>query len=92
MVSNLKLARIKKGIKQKDLAQKVGITSQYLMNLEKGTAKNPSITIMRSLSEELNCSVQELFFDEGAATPNVIDQDSESNQTISKGGANHDQD
>jgi putative transcriptional regulator len=80
MVTNLKLARIKKGMKQKDLAQKVGITSQYLMNLEKGKSKNPSIMIMKKLSEELECSVEELFFsDEGAATPNDVKKDSESN-------------
>lgn len=64
MVSNLKLVRIARGIKQKDLAQQVGITPQYLMNLENGKAKNPSIRVMKKLSDALECDVQELFFEE----------------------------
>ena len=70
MVSRLKMKRIELGIKQKDLAKKVGITPQYLMNLESGKAKNPSIKVMKSISESLGCGVQELFFDEAAATAN----------------------
>ena len=70
MVSKLKMKRIEKGVKQKTLAQIVGITPQYLMNLESGKSKNPSIKVMKALSEHLNCSVQELFFDEAAATAN----------------------
>ncbi len=64
MVTNLKMRRIQLGIKQKDLAEKVGITSQYLMMLEKGKAKNPSLEIMKNLSTELNSTVQELFFEQ----------------------------
>ena len=66
MVSNLKLARVARGLKQKDLAKQVGITPQYLMNLENGKAKNPSIKVMKSLSDALGCDVQELFFDENS--------------------------
>ena len=90
MVSNLKLARVARGLKQKDLAQQVGITPQYLMNLENGKAKNPSIKVMKNLSDALGCDVQELFFDEnsiqslfseekGAATPEENKEDSRSN-------------
>lgn len=60
----LKIRRIELGIKQKDLAERVGITPQYLMNIEQGKAKNPSINVMKTLADELNCTVQELFFDE----------------------------
>lgn len=70
MISRLKMKRIELGIKQKNLAKKVGITPQYLMNLENGKAKNPSIKVMKNLSESLGCGVQELFFDEAAATAN----------------------
>lgn len=62
MVTALKVARIKSGIKQKDLAKRVGITPQYLMLLEKGTARNPSTSIMNALSTALGYTVQELFF------------------------------
>lgn len=70
MVSAIKLKRIELGLKQKDVAKQVGITPQYLMNLENGKSKNPSIKVMKNISEVLNCSVQELFFEKGAATPN----------------------
>ncbi|HEY8363754.1 MAG TPA: helix-turn-helix transcriptional regulator [Tissierellaceae bacterium] len=64
MVSKLKLKRIQMGIKQKKLAQQVGITPQYLMRLEQGKAKNPSVDLMKRLAESLNCTVQELFFED----------------------------
>lgn len=64
MVSKLKLKRIELGIKQKNLAQQVGITPQYLMKLEQGKAKNPSVDLMKRLADSLNCTVQELFFSE----------------------------
>lgn len=79
MVSKLKIRRIEMGIKQKDLAQQVGITPQYLLNLENGRAKNPSIKVMKSLSEALGCGVQEIFFDEAAATANENNQGSRDN-------------
>lgn len=64
MVQKLKIRRIEKNIKQKDLAKQVGITPQYLMYLEQGKAKNPSIDLMKRLSEALDTPVQELFFNE----------------------------
>ncbi len=62
MVMKVKIKRIELGIKQKDLAKAVGITPQYLMNIEKGKAKNPSLQIMKAIADILNCSVEELFF------------------------------
>lgn len=59
----IKIRRIELGMKQKDLAKKIGITPQYLMTIEQGKAKNPSITIMKNLADELESTVQELFFD-----------------------------
>lgn len=63
MATPIKLKRIELGIKQKDLAKAVGITPQYMMNIESGKAKNPSIEIMRKIAYELKSSVQELFFE-----------------------------
>lgn len=60
----IKVKRIEMGIKQKDLAKRIGITAQYLMKIEHGEAKNPSIDIMKRISEELGESVEELFFSE----------------------------
>ncbi len=62
MATKVKIRRVELGYKQKDVAEKVGITPQYLMNIENGKAKNPSIEIMRRLSEVLQCSADDLFF------------------------------
>lgn len=64
MVTRVKIRRVELGYKQKDVATKVGITPQYLMNLENGKAKNPSIDIMKRLSEVLECTPNELFFED----------------------------
>ncbi|MDK0619067.1 helix-turn-helix transcriptional regulator [Clostridium perfringens] len=63
---NLKIQRIKMKKKQKEIAQEVGITQQYLANLENGKSKNPSRDLMIKLAKALDTTVQELFFsDEG---------------------------
>ncbi len=80
MVTKIKIKRITMGIKQKELAKAVGITPQYMMYIENGKANNPSITIMKKIADELNSSVQELFFETEAATSNQLNKDSESNQ------------
>lgn len=59
----IKIKRIEKGIKQYQLANKVGISRNYMQLLEKGKAKNPSIAVMKAISRELDASVEELFFD-----------------------------
>ena len=57
----VKIARIKKKIKQQELAEMVGISREYLRKIENDVA-NPTKTIMIKIAEILECSVQELFF------------------------------
>lgn len=64
---NLKLKRIEKELKQYELANKVGISPQYLRLLEKGKA-NPSRRVMIKIAEELNSTIEELFFEKKGAT------------------------
>ncbi|EJT6154420.1 MAG: helix-turn-helix transcriptional regulator [Clostridium perfringens] len=59
---NLKIQRIKMKKKQKEIAKEVGITQQYLANLENGKSKNPSRDLMIKLAAALDTTVQELFF------------------------------
>lgn len=59
---NLKIRRIKMKKKQKEIAEQVGITQQYLANLENGRSKNPSRGLMIKLADALDTTVQELFF------------------------------
>ena len=63
MNKNLKLARIRAELTQKELAKRVGITNKYLSQIERGVSLNPSKGIMERISKELNTSVQELFFE-----------------------------
>lgn len=58
----LKLRRIELGIKQKYLAEKIGVTPQHLRNLESGRCTNPSRELMLKLAEALETDVQTLFF------------------------------
>ncbi|MDN9859803.1 helix-turn-helix domain-containing protein [Clostridioides difficile] len=59
---NLKIFRIKKGLKQQELADRVGISRYYLSKLETGKANNPSNDLMIKLSRALDTTVEELFF------------------------------
>lgn len=59
----LKAVRVGKNIKQKDLAINLGITPQYLNNIEKGKTE-PRRDLMIKIAEALDTTVQALFFDE----------------------------
>ncbi|WP_170075072.1 helix-turn-helix transcriptional regulator [Paraclostridium dentum] len=61
---NIKLKRIEKGIKQKDMAEMLEITPQYLRKIEKGDI-DVRRSFMMKVSEILDTSIQELFFSEG---------------------------
>lgn len=60
----IKLKRIEIGYKQYAFAEKVGISREYLRLIESDKAKNPSIQIMKNISQLLEISVQELFFND----------------------------
>lgn len=59
----LKAKRVEKGIKQGDMAKQLGITPQYLCNIEKGKA-SPRLDLMKKISELLETPATELFFNE----------------------------
>lgn len=60
----LKLKRIEMGFKQYEFAEKIGVSRYYLSALERNKVKNPSILIMKKISELLGVTVKELFFEE----------------------------
>lgn len=57
MGKKIKIARIKKGLKTKELAARVGVSAQYLSDIERGKYKNPSLKLLRKIAKELDCSV-----------------------------------
>lgn len=65
MGMNLKLARIKAGIKQCDLAKEIHVSPATLIKWEKGIEiENIRLKTMKELSEILKCSINELFLSE----------------------------
>ncbi len=64
MNANLKIARVKCGITQKELAHSVGVTNKYISLIERKGIK-PSPAVMEKIAQCVEESVQELFFNEG---------------------------
>lgn len=56
---NIKKIRIEKGLTQKELADKVGISGAFMSLIEKG-ANNPSDENLKKISDVLNVSVDDL--------------------------------
>lgn len=61
---NLKIARIKKKITQKELAEIVGVSREQIVALENGRAKNPNLDTIKKISNALEVSPLDLFFNE----------------------------
>ncbi|MBC2458149.1 helix-turn-helix transcriptional regulator [Clostridium beijerinckii] len=62
---NLKIARIKKGIKQIDLAREIHVSPATLIKWEKGIElDNIRFGIMKKIAELLDTSIEELFLSE----------------------------
>lgn len=55
--------RIRRGLSQKELAGKLGISAQTLLNYEKSNLDDPGFKLISKLSDELNIS-PEYFFEE----------------------------
>ncbi|ACV64692.1 transcriptional regulator, XRE family [Desulfofarcimen acetoxidans DSM 771] len=53
--------RIKYGVTQEKLAQKVGISRIYLSELENGRKKNPSTTLLEKIAKNFDVRVSELY-------------------------------
>ena len=56
----IKIKRIEKDLKVKELASRVEITEQYMSNIEHGK-RNPSLKLLKKLAKELGCSVYEFI-------------------------------
>lgn len=56
----LKGLREKKGMSQRDLAERVGVTDAYIAMLETGKRTNPSLAILKRLAKALGVPVRAL--------------------------------
>lgn len=61
---NVKLARIKAGLTQKELAAIVGLSNVTIVKIERGNYDNLTKATMVKIAKALNSTVQELFFSE----------------------------
>lgn len=61
MKNNVKLARVKVGLTQQELAEAVGITRQTISLIEKGKY-NPSLKLCLQIAYIVNLSLDELFW------------------------------
>lgn len=62
---NIKIARIKKGIKQRDLAKEIHVSPATLIKWEKGfELDNIRLSQMKKIAEILDSSIEKLFFSE----------------------------
>ncbi|MEN8078221.1 helix-turn-helix transcriptional regulator [Clostridioides difficile] len=62
MKYKIKALRVGQGFKAGEFANKIGISREYLRQIENGKAKNPSREIMTKIAKELNSDVVTLFF------------------------------
>ena len=57
----IKKLREEKGLSQKALAERVGVTDAYITMLETGVRKNPSLAVLQRLAKALGVPVTELL-------------------------------
>ena len=63
---NLKRWRLKKGFTQAELAERAGITTQYVGDIERGN-RNPTVVLLYLLAEQLEISHVELVLPDDEA-------------------------
>ena len=60
---NLKIARAKKDMTQKELAKQIGVSRQTINAIEKGEY-NPTIKLCLKICWALDCRLDDLFWEE----------------------------
>lgn len=60
----IRALRVGQGIKATQFAEDLGISREYLRQIENGMAKNPNLELIKKMSKLLNSTPQELFFGE----------------------------
>jgi transcriptional regulator with XRE-family HTH domain len=64
--ARLKEARLRSGKSLQEVADAIGASKAHLWDLEMGKSKNPSIDLLRKLSDYLNVSITRLVGEEDA--------------------------
>ena len=61
MGMKIRVARVTKQLTINELARRVDVTPQYISDIERGRAKNPSIALLRRIAKELDISISQLI-------------------------------
>ena len=61
---NLKIARIRKGLNQRELARLAGVCQNTLVKLERDEIDNVRVDTLKKIANVLGMSIVELFFSE----------------------------
>jgi len=80
MIPNLKNARVKKGLKQKELAQLLNVSSKTVSNYELGF-RDPDIKMLIKISQILNVTIDYLV---GLEQKTLIEQIKDRIQSLQK--------
>ena len=60
--NKIRMYRKEKGLTQKEIADKCGVSIGYMSHLENGTRVNPSTEIMEKIALVLGKSIADIFF------------------------------
>ena len=63
LANNLKRIRKAKGMRQEDLAQKVGLSQDSISKLELGKCMNPGMKYLIAIARELDIAIEELLME-----------------------------
>ena len=58
---NIKIARIRKGLTQKQLAEQIGASRISITGLESGKFLNPTLRTLKKIAKALDVSISELL-------------------------------
>ncbi len=58
---NIKKYRIKKGLKQRELAEKLYLSDSFIAKLESVTHQTISIDTLEEIAEALDCDIKDFF-------------------------------
>ncbi|RLL44997.1 transcriptional regulator [Oceanobacillus piezotolerans] len=64
MKTRIKEKRMERGMTQEDLSQRLRVSRQTIISLEKGKYK-PSLILAHKLAQTFGCTIEELFIFEG---------------------------
>jgi len=68
------MMRLGKGISQRDLAKRVGVSGAYVTMLERGVRKNPSFSLLKRVAAALDVPVTDLWADKVRGMGESIDR------------------